>query len=71
MLQTKWAILNTGMAVKKKLREAPQNVLRYLCLCDALALAKPARKALRLFQIGGFFYWKAEKSLNKHQSERV
>jgi hypothetical protein len=55
MLQTKWAILNTGLAVKKKLREAPLNVLRYLCLCDALALAKPARKAVRLFQIGGFF----------------
>jgi hypothetical protein len=49
MLQTKWAILNTGLAVKKKLREAPLNVLRYLCLCNALALANPARKAVRLF----------------------
>jgi hypothetical protein len=62
MLQTKWAILNTGSAVKKKLREAPQNVLRYLCLCDALALAKPAPKAIRLFQFAGFFHWKAEKA---------
>jgi hypothetical protein len=57
--------LDTALAVKRKLREAPQNVLRYFCLWAALALAKPAPKATRLFQFAGFFYWKAGKSPNK------
>jgi hypothetical protein len=64
-LRTKWPILDTALAVKRKLREAPENVLRYFCLWAALALAKPAPKATPLFQFAGFFYWKARKSPNK------
>jgi hypothetical protein len=55
MLQTKWAILNTGSAVKKKLREAPQNMLPVFCLLLASALAKLSLEATRLFRFGGFF----------------
>jgi hypothetical protein len=62
----KWAILENGSAVKRKLREPPQNVLRDLCLSLASALAKPDMKANPLFQFSGFFQWKAGKSPNKH-----
>jgi hypothetical protein len=48
-----------------KPREAPQKVLRYLCLLLALALAKASSEATRLFGLAGFFQWKAEKSPNK------
>jgi hypothetical protein len=30
--ETKWASLKTGSAVKRKLREAPQDVLPGICL---------------------------------------
>jgi hypothetical protein len=62
----KWASLENGSAAKGKLREAPQNMLRDICLSLASALAKPGMKASPLFQFVGFFQWKAEKSPNKH-----
>jgi nicotinamide riboside transporter PnuC len=54
-----------------KLREAPPNMLRNLCLYAASALAKASFKATPLFQIVGFFQWKAQKSSNKHPLNNV
>jgi hypothetical protein len=45
----------TVRVLRGKLREAPQNVLRSICLRGALALAKPAPKAGRLFQCPSLF----------------
>jgi hypothetical protein len=52
---TKWASSENGSGVKKKLREAPQNMLPVFCLLLASALAKLSLEATRLFRFGGFF----------------
>jgi hypothetical protein len=65
--ETKWHFQKTVRWLMPKLREAVESTstgaLRFL---SALALAKPALKAIRLFRFDGFFQWKAEKSPNKH-----